>query len=69
MSTRNPLQTAAKPSGAPSPCNSICTMNSHSGFCNGCFRTLNEIATWGSMAETTKRQVWSELKVRRLAGH
>ena len=33
----------------PSPCVSICKLNTSTGFCEGCFRTENEIALWPSM--------------------
>ena len=33
----------------PSPCVSICKLNRLTGFCEGCFRTENEIALWPSM--------------------
>ena len=33
----------------PSPCVSICKLNKSTGFCEGCFRTKNEIALWPSM--------------------
>jgi uncharacterized protein len=46
---------------APSPCISICRMDAVSGFCEGCFRTLEEIAAWGMMADIEKRALWQEL--------
>ena len=52
------LQAAAQ---APSPCISICRMDAGTGFCEGCFRTLEEIAAWGMMADKEKRAVWREL--------
>ena len=52
------LQDAAQ---APSPCISICRMDAVTGFCEGCFRTLEEIAAWGMMADNEKRAVWQEL--------
>ena len=33
----------------PSPCVSICKLNKSTGFCEGCYRTENEIALWSSM--------------------
>jgi predicted Fe-S protein YdhL (DUF1289 family) len=35
------------------------------GLCTGCFRTLEEIATWGAMDETRRLQVVSRLDLRR----
>ena len=33
----------------PSPCVSICKLNKSTGFCEGCYRTENEIALCPSM--------------------
>jgi predicted Fe-S protein YdhL (DUF1289 family) len=44
-----------------SPCNSVCTMNPASGFCNGCLRSLNEIADWAVLSDDDKRQVWRQI--------
>jgi predicted Fe-S protein YdhL (DUF1289 family) len=35
----------------PSPCINICRMDAPSGWCEGCLRTLDEIAAWGRMSE------------------
>ena len=34
----------------PSPCISVCRMDAVTGWCEGCFRTLDEIAGWGMYA-------------------
>ncbi|NLD54738.1 MAG: DUF1289 domain-containing protein [Burkholderiaceae bacterium] len=45
-------------------------MDAASGLCAGCFRTLDEIAQWGTMAEDARQQVWEEITRRRaVAGH
>jgi predicted Fe-S protein YdhL (DUF1289 family) len=43
----------------PSPCISVCRMDSATQLCEGCFRTLDEIAAWGRMADEDKREVWA----------
>ena len=48
----------------PSPCQSICVMNEASGLCNGCMRTLPEIAAWGSLNDEEKRQIWLQIESR-----
>jgi predicted Fe-S protein YdhL (DUF1289 family) len=48
----------------PSPCISVCRMNPASGLCDGCLRTLDEIAAWGSMSEDGKREVWLRIEQR-----
>lgn len=40
-------------------------MNERSGFCEGCLRTLDEIAQWSLMDEAMKRRVWGLLEQRR----
>jgi uncharacterized protein len=45
----------------PSPCISVCRMDAVSGLCQGCFRTLEEIAAWGLAGEDEKREVWRQL--------
>lgn len=51
----------------PSPCISICRMNPQSGLCEGCFRTIDEIAQWSTATEEMKRRVWVEIKRRQQA--
>jgi predicted Fe-S protein YdhL (DUF1289 family) len=48
-------------SAAPSPCINICRMDPHSGLCEGCLRTLDEIAQWSTASEEQKRMVWRAL--------
>lgn len=49
---------------APSPCISLCRMNPQTGLCEGCFRTLDEIAQWSTATEEFKRRVWQEIRRR-----
>ena len=44
-----------------SPCVKVCVLDQGTGFCNGCKRTLREIAAWGSMSEEVRQQIMSEL--------
>jgi predicted Fe-S protein YdhL (DUF1289 family) len=50
----------------PSPCISVCRMDAASGMCEGCMRTLDEIAAWGMMDSHEKRAVWKEIELRAL---
>ena len=50
----------------PSPCTSVCRMDARTGWCEGCMRTLDEIAAWSTMSDTEKRAVWDLLDERRL---
>ena len=49
----------------PSPCNSICTIDATLGVCIGCYRTLDEIASWMRLSDDAKREVVQSLPARR----
>ena len=49
----------------PSPCVNVCRMNEATGLCDGCLRTIDEIAAWGSLTDLAKRAVWKQLHRRR----
>ena len=49
----------------PSPCNSICTIDATLGVCIGCYRTLDEIATWMRLSDDRKREIVRALPARR----
>ena len=51
--------------GVASPCINVCRMDAASGLCEGCLRTLDEIAAWGTMNDDDKRAVWQRLEQRR----
>ncbi|HYM48668.1 MAG TPA: DUF1289 domain-containing protein [Burkholderiaceae bacterium] len=51
----------------PSPCISICRMDSNTGLCEGCLRTIDEIARWSQMNDDQKRAIWDQLSARREA--
>ena len=43
-------------------------MDAGSGFCQGCLRTIEEIAAWSRMADADKRSVWRAIELRARAG-
>ena len=49
----------------PSPCVNVCRIDEATGWCEGCQRTIDEIAAWPTLAEAEKREVWRELRERR----
>jgi predicted Fe-S protein YdhL (DUF1289 family) len=49
----------------PSPCISVCLIDATTGLCEGCTRTLAEIAEWGTMADTERLEVWARIARRR----
>ena len=48
----------------PSPCISICKLNKSTGFCDGCFRTINEISQWTSMTDVERMSLLEILRQR-----
>jgi predicted Fe-S protein YdhL (DUF1289 family) len=50
--------------GVPSPCLSVCRMDPASECCEGCYRTLDEIAAWSRMSDEGKREVWRAIEQR-----
>ncbi len=42
----------------PSPCIAVCRMDPVTELCQGCWRTLDEVALWGRMEEASKREIW-----------
>lgn len=51
----------------PSPCISVCRVDAGSGWCDGCLRTLEEIAAWGCLDNPARREVWRCLNERAVA--
>lgn len=49
----------------PSPCINVCKMNERSGLCEGCLRTLDEIAMWGEASNPQKLAILARLVERR----
>lgn len=50
-----------------SPCMPICLMDYAAGHCTGCFRTLDEIASWTNYTSDRKREVLAAPEARRAA--
>jgi len=51
-----------------SPCISVCVLDPATGWCKGCFRTIEEIAAWPSLDAEEKWRVL-EAASRRRAEH
>lgn len=49
-----------------SPCVNVCRMSPTTGLCEGCSRTIDEIAAWSRMSDESKRAVWQQLDARRV---
>jgi predicted Fe-S protein YdhL (DUF1289 family) len=48
-----------------SPCINVCRMNAKSGHCEGCRRSLEEIAGWSVYSPAEKRAVLALLPARK----
>lgn len=49
----------------PSPCIDLCRMDASSGLCEGCLRTLDEIAGWSAATDEAKRLILAAIAQRR----
>jgi predicted Fe-S protein YdhL (DUF1289 family) len=47
-----------------SPCNRVCTIDQVTGYCAGCYRTLDEIAGWIDLSVEARRRLLIELHER-----
>lgn len=48
----------------PSPCINVCRMDASTGWCEGCLRTIDEIAGWSLFDDDAKRAVWDAIEAR-----
>ena len=47
-----------------SPCIGVCAMNDSNGFCQGCYRTVEEIREWWNMTDQEREKVMGALDQR-----
>lgn len=52
------------PVSVASPCVNICRIDSATGLCQGCRRTIAEIARWGSTTDDDRRAILDSLATR-----
>ncbi len=50
------------------PCVKVCTLDTRTGLCLGCGRTVDEIAGWRAMSVDERRRIMAELPARLAAG-
>lgn len=60
------LHPAADAGPVPSPCVNLCKMDAQGALCQGCLRTIDEIAGWSAADDDAKRAVWRAIDARRL---
>ena len=61
------MSAAPRAAGVPSPCIAICRMDAATGWCEGCLRSLDEIAGWRAMRPDEQRAVLARVQQRRAA--
>ena len=57
----------SRPAGdesVPSPCTNVCRMSPETGYCEGCHRSIAEIAGWSGYTDKQKRAVLARLPAR-----
>ena len=54
-----------KATQVPSPCINVCRIDPVTQWCEGCLRTLDEIAEWSVLDADERRAVWRALPARR----
>lgn len=62
-----PPQRPERPGRIETPCIDVCVVDRH-GYCAGCRRSLEEIATWGTMTDEQRETVMALLPGRTLGG-
>ena len=59
-----PIITFTPVQAIASPCINVCSIDPDDGFCEGCRRTLDEIARWTVMTPAHRERIMAELKAR-----
>lgn len=57
--------TATPPAPIKTPCIKVCVVDGESGLCLGCYRKLNEVATWSRLTEAERDAILEDLPGRR----
>jgi predicted Fe-S protein YdhL (DUF1289 family) len=64
MASSKPYEEKAGDGSVPSPCINVCRMDASTGWCEGCLRTIDEIAGWSTFDDDEKRAVWDAIEAR-----
>lgn len=49
-----------------SPCIGVCAMDETSGFCQGCYRSIDEIKAWWDMGQDAQKDLLVTLEERQM---
>ncbi|TXH37296.1 MAG: DUF1289 domain-containing protein [Rhodospirillaceae bacterium] len=52
-------------SGPPSPCISVCQIDNKTGYCIGCYRTIDEIRDWIISTPDQRNAILAQLAERK----
>jgi predicted Fe-S protein YdhL (DUF1289 family) len=57
----------ANPPDSPilTPCIKVCVIDTASGLCTGCLRSLEEVARWGNLTQAARAELMARLPARR----
>ncbi len=58
-------QTSQKSTAIQSPCIDICNINPDTELCEGCFRTVDEIAEWATYSDEEKLEILAAIEKRK----
>ncbi|CAM8633075.1 EbsC Uncharacterized conserved protein [Comamonadaceae bacterium] len=58
------VSVSAMAENIPSPCVNVCRMDTGSGLCEGCFRTIEDIREWGRSDDAAKKVMWGQITER-----
>jgi len=58
---------ARKGGAYPSPCVNVCRMSPITGWCEGCWRTIDEIRCWSQLDDTARAACWGQIEARQSA--
>ena len=61
------IMVRATAENVPSPCISVCRMSPQTDWCEGCFRTIDEIRQWSKSDDQAKRALWVQIEQRAAA--
>jgi predicted Fe-S protein YdhL (DUF1289 family) len=64
QNTKTGVHVTNLPRQRHSPCLGVCQIDEDTGFCRGCARTRSEVATWLSLTDLARDEVWAKLPER-----
>ena len=64
-SARQAMSDARAADASPARASASARSTPQTGWCEGCLRTIDEIAAWGALDERARREIWKRLPARR----